>query len=113
SIVEVSADNLDDLYCQIKIHDNGPGIPEKILPHLFERYSQGESGKHYKTGTGLGLYLCNQIVQAHHGKLTCTSKENIGTTFSILLRSATESNNVHSESGVEEESFKFNLFEPN
>lgn len=113
SIVEVSADNLDDLYCQIKIHDNGPGIPEKVLPHLFERYSQGETGKHYKTGTGLGLYLCNQIVQAHHGKLTCTSKENIGTTFSILLRSATESDNVLSESGAEEESFKFNLFEPN
>lgn len=113
SIVEVSADNLDDLYCQIKIHDNGPGIPEKILPHLFERYSQGESGKHYKTGTGLGLYLCNQIVQAHHGKLTCTSKENIGTTFSILLRSTTESNKNLSESGAEEESFKFNLIEPN
>lgn len=113
SIVEISADNLDDLYCQIKIHDNGPGIPEKVLPHLFERYNQGETGKHYKTGTGLGLFLCNQIVQAHQGKLTCTSKESIGTTFSIILKSATENPNALSENGIEKESFRFNLIEPN
>ncbi|MEZ4534580.1 MAG: HAMP domain-containing sensor histidine kinase [Cyanobacteriota/Melainabacteria group bacterium] len=113
SIVEISADNLDELFCQIKIHDNGPGIPEKILPHLFERYNQGETGKHYKTGTGLGLFLCNQIVQAHQGKLTCTSKEDSGTTFSILLKSATEHKNDLSDNGAEKENFRFNLIEPN
>ncbi|MBI1272299.1 hypothetical protein GC174_17870 [bacterium] len=99
AIVEISAESLDDLYCLIKIHDNGPGIPENVLAHIFERYNQGESGKHYKTGTGLGLFLCNQIVQAHHGKLTCTSKENIGTTFSIILKNAAEGSEAFVKAG--------------
>lgn len=88
AVIEVTAENLDDDFCLVKIHDNGPGIPKRVLEHLFERYSQGDSGKHYKTGTGLGLFLCHQIVQAHDGTLTCVSAEDTGTTFAIMLRKA-------------------------
>lgn len=64
--------------------DNGNGIPQEDIPHLFKRFSQGTSKKR-STGTGLGLYLSRQIVEAHGGKIWVESKVNKGSEFSFLL----------------------------
>ena len=66
------------------VADNGNGIPKEDLPNLFKRFSQGTSKKR-STGTGLGLYLSRQIIEAHGGKIWVESKVNKGSEFSFLL----------------------------
>lgn len=65
---------------EISITDNGIGIPEKHLPHIFEPfYTTKEFGK----GTGLGLSIAQNIVREHDGSITVVSTEGKGTTVSI------------------------------
>ena len=66
------------------VADNGNGIPQEDIPHLFMRFSQGTSKKR-STGTGLGLYLSRQIVEAHGGKIWLESKISKGSEFTFLL----------------------------
>lgn len=71
------------------VEDNGNGIPEADLPHLFMRFSQGTSRKR-STGTGLGLYLSRQIIEAHGGKIWVESRLNKGSEFTFLLTDVVE-----------------------
>lgn len=73
------------------VADNGNGIPKEDIPHLFMRFSQGTSKKR-STGTGLGLYLSRQIVEAHGGKIWLESKMNKGSEFSFLLPDVVQRN---------------------
>jgi len=68
----------------ISFADQGPGIPDVYLPYIFERFYRVPSKRSSK-GSGLGLYICNQIVIAHHGKIWVESTVNQGTTFIIQL----------------------------
>jgi signal transduction histidine kinase len=68
----------------VTFSDEGDGIPEDFLPFLFERFYR-VPGERTVTGTGLGLYICKQIVMAHHGKIWVESVLDKGTTFSIEL----------------------------
>ncbi|MFI3300196.1 MAG: ATP-binding protein [Candidatus Gastranaerophilales bacterium] len=72
----------DDLI--FSVCDNGNGIPEVDVANLFKRFSQGTTRKR-STGTGLGLYLSRQIVEAHDGKIWVNSKVNKGSEFTFLL----------------------------
>ncbi len=69
---------------RVTFADRGPGIPEDFIPFIFERFYRvpGESSV---TGTGLGLYICKQIILAHHGKIWAESILDQGTTFFIEL----------------------------
>lgn len=73
--------------------DNGNGIPKEDLPALFKRFSQGTSRKR-STGTGLGLYLSRQIIEAHGGKIWAESKVDKGSEFSFLLTNVLDMKNV-------------------
>jgi signal transduction histidine kinase len=66
----------------VNVKDTGEGIPEKILPKLFSKFSVSNS----TTGTGLGLYICKNIIEAHDGRIWAenNSDEN-GATFSFTL----------------------------
>jgi signal transduction histidine kinase len=64
--------------------DHGPGIPKEALPLIFERFYRVR-GEKTVTGTGLGLYICKQIIQAHRGKIWAESTPGQGTTFFIQL----------------------------
>lgn len=64
----------------IQVIDTGCGIPENVLPKIFEPLFTTK-----QTGTGLGLASCKKIVEQHQGLISATSKENHGTTFSIIL----------------------------
>ena len=69
---------------RVTFADNGEGIPEDYLPFLFERFYR-VPGERTVTGTGLGLYICKQIVMAHHGNIWVESVLDKGTTFIIEL----------------------------
>jgi len=68
----------------ISFIDHGPGIPKESLPLLFERFYRVR-GEKTVTGTGLGLYICKQIILAHRGKIWAESTPGQGTTFFIEL----------------------------
>lgn len=69
----------------IIFQDNGPGIPAQYLPHLFERFFRNPEQAPNVRGTGLGLYICRQIVEAHHGEISVESFVGEGTSFHIYL----------------------------
>ncbi len=68
----------------ISFIDRGPGIPKDALPFIFDRFYRVRSEKSV-TGTGLGLYICKQIIEAHRGKIWAESNPGQGTTFFIEL----------------------------
>lgn len=79
--IDVKSQGADIVF---SVTDNGNGIPQEDIPNLFKRFSQGTNQKR-STGTGLGLYLSRQIVEAHGGKIWLESKLNKGSQFSFLL----------------------------
>jgi PAS domain S-box-containing protein len=73
---------------QFTIADTGPGIAKHDLPHLFEAYWSGRSGK--QKGAGLGLFISRAIIEAHHGDIAASSSDGTGAMFVVTLPVATE-----------------------
>ncbi|BAZ44708.1 periplasmic sensor signal transduction histidine kinase [Chondrocystis sp. NIES-4102] len=70
----------------IKIADNGIGIPDADLPHIFERFYRVNSDRSRDSGSfGLGLAIVQQIIEAHGGEITVASELGVGTIFTIKL----------------------------
>ncbi|MBD2432479.1 MULTISPECIES: sensor histidine kinase [Fischerella] len=70
----------------IEVIDNGIGIPEADLPHIFERFYRVDKKRSRKTGGyGLGLSIVQQIISAHGGHITVKSVVDKGSTFQIIL----------------------------
>jgi len=73
----------------IEITDNGRGVPQKDIEHLFERfYRVDNSGSRATGGSGLGLAISKEIVELNDGSILVTSKEREGSTFRVLLPKA-------------------------
>jgi signal transduction histidine kinase len=70
---------------QISFSDHGPGIPEKYLSNIFERFFRNPEQSVSIHGSGLGLFICRQIIESHHGEIHAASKVGEGTTFCIFL----------------------------
>jgi two-component system NtrC family sensor kinase len=72
---------------RIQVIDTGPGIPEKLLPKIFQPFftTKGTARKGEAKGTGLGLAICKEIVEHHNGRIEVESEVGRGTTFSIYL----------------------------
>jgi signal transduction histidine kinase len=66
----------------VRVEDSGIGISPQEQQTIFQRYHQGN---HRRSGKGLGLYLCQQIINAHQGKITFQSQLDRGTKFTIGL----------------------------
>ncbi len=71
-------------YQTVKVKDSGAGITPDELPHLFERFYQGQSDRQAK-GSGLGLYLSRQIVEAHGGTIWAENRQPTGAIFAFRL----------------------------
>lgn len=64
----------------VSVKDEGLGISAENLEHIFERFFRAEKTRNVE-GIGLGLYLCKQIIKAHHGTIWAESKEGKGSVF--------------------------------
>lgn len=80
--ITIVTDNPDDKHIRFRITDNGQGMSNEIIPHIFEPFF---STKHEASGIGLGLAIVHGIVNSHNGKISVDSTPGIGTTFSITL----------------------------
>ena len=70
----------------IKVSDQGTGIPKEEKTRIFQRfYRIGNEAVRKTKGTGLGLYLCKKIADDHHGTITVTDNQPLGTIFTINL----------------------------
>jgi signal transduction histidine kinase len=70
---------------KVIVSDEGVGIPPGDMDHLFERFYRGEKGQSKFQGTGLGLYICKTIVEAHGGTMDASSQPGQGSQFSFTL----------------------------
>ena len=78
-IVERISSNKEEI--SIKIKDSGPGINKEVLPNLFEKFITGSP-----SGTGLGLYICKNIIKAHGGNIWAENNPgDMGATFTLIL----------------------------
>ena len=73
-----------DEHVVLLVRDRGPGIPEELLPHIFEKFHKGVGG------AGLGLAIAKQIADAHGGTLSVESFKGRGTTFRVTLPAVEE-----------------------
>ena len=72
--------------CNIEISDKGIGIDQSERKKIFEKfYRVGNEDQRKTTGTGLGLYIVDQIVRAHNGSITVSSNQPKGTIFNVFL----------------------------
>ena len=79
---EGDAEFLAGRHVIVRIRDDGAGIPSDILPHVFEPFF---STKSERQGTGLGLWVCQDIIQHHQGQMLVRSMVGKGTTFLVAL----------------------------
>ena len=84
SPILINVDQLRDRV-HITVEDQGMGIPPEHLPHLFDRFYRVQSSQNQSHGTGLGLYICREIILAHQGEVSVESELAKGTTFHIYL----------------------------
>ena len=71
---------VDDVYVNIAFYDNGSGISEKDMRHIFEPYNTTK-----EEGSGLGLMIVQRIIDDHGGEIELSSKKDEGTCFKIRL----------------------------
>jgi len=74
---------------EISIQDTGKGIPQDVLPQIFERFfSTKDRDKQGQGGTGIGLALCKEVIESHKGLIRVESAVGHGTRFTLILPAA-------------------------
>jgi len=79
-------------YFHVTLSDKGPGIPSEKLENIFKRFYRLPEYRDVAQGSGLGLFICKQIINAHEGKIYAESSLGTGTCFHILLPKIPSSN---------------------
>jgi two-component system OmpR family sensor kinase len=70
----------------LSVSDNGPGIAEHHLPHLFERFYRADGSRNRKTGgSGLGLAICKAVIDAHGGAISVSNRPEGGCVFTFSI----------------------------
>ncbi|MGR3317216.1 MAG: ATP-binding protein [Candidatus Anammoxibacter sp.] len=83
--IEIRAQKKNYSLC-ISVQDTGIGIPEKSLPYIFDRFWQADSSSRRKyQGTGIGLSLVKELVEAHKGEISAQSQEGKGATITVRI----------------------------
>jgi two-component system sensor histidine kinase KdpD len=84
----------DQDYFHVTLSDIGPGIPSEQLENIFKRFYRLAEYREVAKGSGLGLFICKQIINAHAGKIYAESSLGKGTCFHILLPKKSSSNKL-------------------
>jgi signal transduction histidine kinase len=84
SAIGMYATQLEDGGVSIRVTDQGMGIAADKIALVFDRFERAISHKNV-SGLGLGLYICKQIIDAHHGSITVRSTLGVGSTFEVRL----------------------------
>lgn len=74
----------EDKGVRLSVSDDGIGIPEDAVPHIFERFYRVDAARD-RGGTGLGLSICEWIARAHGGSIRATSEQGKGTRMDVFL----------------------------
>jgi len=74
-----------DHYVQIRVADNGPGIPEEFHGQIFRKYFQVDKSTCPNWGTGIGLYFAKRLVELHHGAIRVDNRPTGGAVFTVVL----------------------------
>ncbi len=83
--VSISLHRVDG-FANLVVSDTGIGIEEKNIPHIFDRFYRVDKARtRAEGGSGLGLSICKEIVDAHNGSISVKSKYGRGTTFTVKL----------------------------
>lgn len=73
-------------WLKVSVSDNGPGIAQEDIPHIFDHFYRGDKSRDRKSGgSGLGLAIVKQLVEIHGGQVAVESKLGEGSVFKILL----------------------------
>jgi signal transduction histidine kinase len=75
---------------RLAVHSFGPPIPPEVLPVIFDPYRRHPVRNERSKGLGLGLFITQQIVAAHGGRLDCQSTDAEGTTMTAVLPRGTD-----------------------
>jgi heavy metal sensor kinase len=75
----------DGPYARLIVSDNGIGVPEELLPNIFDRFFRVDASRSEQEGTGLGLAIGKWIAAAHRATITARSLNRAGTTFEIAF----------------------------
>jgi signal transduction histidine kinase/ligand-binding sensor domain-containing protein/DNA-binding response OmpR family regulator len=75
----------DERYLQLNVSDTGIGIPKERMDTLFKRFYQIRKSEEQKRGTGIGLALCKDLVEIHHGEISVESEQGAGTDFTVKI----------------------------
>lgn len=88
-IIKLAYDRAHEMI-ELSLRDNGCGIPADVLPRIFDPFFSTKSGPDAtgKGGTGLGLSMCREIIEAHRGRIRVDSAPGKGTMFTIKLPTA-------------------------
>lgn len=91
-------------YILLSIEDNGPGIEEKDLAHIFEPFYRGDTARNRKSGagSGLGLTIVSELVKMHRGRISMESAVGRGTRVNIFLPVGHPQRRTHANDGAEE-----------
>ena len=84
-------------WAEFSVRNEGEGIPPERVGELFQKFSRIEAGGTRKTprGTGLGLFICKKIVEAHGGTIRVESEAGVATEFHCTLPLARETGEHH------------------
>nr|WP_046779138.1 HAMP domain-containing sensor histidine kinase [Streptomyces yangpuensis] len=84
SPVRVSV-TVEDDWLVIAVQDNGPGIPEEVLPHVFDRFYKASASRPKSDGSGLGLSIAVENAHIHGGDITAANVPGAGALFTLRL----------------------------
>lgn len=79
-------ENTKEGWAEVSIKDTGSGIPADVLPRIFDRfYTTKDADEHGQGGTGLGLSMCKEVVEAHDGRIRVETAVGHGTRFTLMF----------------------------
>jgi len=100
AVRRLSEERADEECVEIRFHNDGPAIPDEVLPHLFEPFFTTRQG-----GTGLGLAIAARIVESHSGHIDVRSTVDGGTEFTVTLPVRRGAIEEYEEETMKEEEF--------